>query len=86
MPGAAVAIKNDATGVETKGRSDSAGRYIFNDLQPASYTLNVEAPGFSKLVQSGVVLRVSQQSVLGLDASSWSFEHQRGGNVECHSA
>jgi hypothetical protein len=64
VPSATVIITNEATGVATTVTSDGAGRYIFMDLQPASYTINVEATGFSKLIQSGIVLRVSQQSVL----------------------
>ena len=66
VPNASISIANDATGVSAKVTSDGAGRYTFNDLQPASYTITAEAPGFSKLVQQGVVLRVSQQSVLDL--------------------
>ena len=66
VPSASVVIANDATGVTSKIQSDGSGRYTVNNLQPASYTITVEAKGFSKLVQSGIVLRVSQQSVLDL--------------------
>lgn len=66
VPGAAVTIANEATGVASKVTSDSAGRYTFNNLQPATYTVAVEATGFNKLVESGITLRVSQQSVLDL--------------------
>ncbi len=64
VPGAKLEIANSATGVVTKSTADDAGRYIFNDLQPGSYSVTVAAAGFNKLVQSGVDLRVSQQSVL----------------------
>ena len=64
VPAAHLEIANEATGVVSKGTSDGSGRYVFNDLQPASYTISVEAPGFKRFVQSQVVLRVSQQSVL----------------------
>ncbi len=66
VPKAQLAITNAATGVAVKATSDDSGRYVFNDLQPASYGITVSAPGFSKLIQSGVVLRVSQQAVLDL--------------------
>lgn len=66
VPGAAVTITNEATGVAAKVASDNAGRYTFNNLQPANYTVAVEATGFNKLVESGITLRVSQQSVLDL--------------------
>jgi len=64
VPAAHIEITNEATGVVGKNTADGAGRYLFNDLQPASYTIAVEAPGFKKYVQSQIVLRVSQQSVL----------------------
>jgi len=66
VPDAKVTITNDATGISVKTTSDKSGRYTFTDLQPASYSITVESTGFSRLVQSGVVLRVSQQSVLDL--------------------
>lgn len=66
VPRAVVTITNEGTGVSSSTKSDSAGRYIFNALQPASYSISVEAPGFRKLVQNGIVLRVSQASVLNL--------------------
>jgi hypothetical protein len=64
VPGAAVTITNEGTGIAVKATSDGSGRYVFNDLQPASYTINVTATGFSQLNQTGIVLRVSQQAVL----------------------
>lgn len=66
VPQAAVTIVNDGTGVSAQVKADSEGRYVFNNLQPASYSIVVEATGFKKLTQKGLVLRVSQQSVLDL--------------------
>lgn len=66
IPGAAVTITNEATGVAVRVQTDGQGRYIFNALQPATYAIAVAATGFSKLVQSGVTLRVSQESNLDL--------------------
>jgi len=63
VPGATLSIQNDSTGVVNKTRSDGAGRYTFTTLPPGAYTITVEATGFNKLVQGGIVLRVSQQSV-----------------------
>ena len=66
LPGATITITDDATRVSEKTGSDAAGRYIFNGLRPASYTVTVEAPGFKRLVRENVVLRVGQQTDLDL--------------------
>jgi hypothetical protein len=64
IPGATVTMTNVATGVAQKRTTDEAGRYIFNDLRPASYTAKVEATGFKALAREGIVLRVGQQTDL----------------------
>ena len=61
VPNATVNMTNDGTKVVEKGNSDSAGRFIFNALKPASYTAQVEAQGFKTLIQEHIVLRVGQQ-------------------------
>ena len=86
VPAASLIITNDATGVEAKVASDGSGRYIFNNLQPAAYTVTAEAKGFSKLVQSGIVLRVSQQSVLDLTLRVGAATAKRGSHLERHPA
>ena len=58
IPGATVTMTDDATRVSNMIKTDSAGRYIFNALKPASYKATVEAQGFKTLVQPGIVLRV----------------------------
>jgi hypothetical protein len=64
IPGATVTITNDATGGSSKVISDAAGRYLFNNLNPVSYTVRVEMQGFKTLVRPNVVLRTGQQTVL----------------------
>ena len=64
IPGATVTITNDATGVAKTTTTDEAGRYIFSDLMPASYTMTVSLTSFKTLVRPNVVLRVGQQTVL----------------------
>jgi len=59
LPGARVTLTNTATNTRAENTSDSAGRYIFADLQPATYDLTFEAKGFRKLVESAVELRVT---------------------------
>jgi len=41
-----VSAKNDATGVETKTKSNGEGLYNFPRLQPGVYTVSVQKQGF----------------------------------------
>ncbi|PYT29446.1 MAG: hypothetical protein DMG58_16305, partial [Acidobacteria bacterium] len=66
IPGATVSMTNVGTNVAQKRTSDESGRYIFNDLKPAAYTVRVEAAGFKALVRDNIVMRVGQQSDLDL--------------------
>jgi hypothetical protein len=64
VPGATLTIANDATGVAERTTSDAAGRYIFNDLKPATYTMRVEMQGFKTLVRPNIALHAGQQTAL----------------------
>ena len=63
---AKVTAANADTSVSREVTTDSAGNYIFTLLQPGTYNLTVESPGFRKLVQSGVVLQVNQRARIDL--------------------
>jgi iron complex outermembrane receptor protein len=47
LPGAAVIVKNEATGATQKMNSDSVGKYAFANLPAGKYTVQVDDPGFS---------------------------------------
>jgi hypothetical protein len=64
VPRAKVTIANEATGVAEGTETDALGRYIFNNLTPASYQVKVEAESFKTTVQSNLILRVGQQTDL----------------------
>ncbi len=64
VPRATVTATNDGTKVSQKAATDEMGRYLFNALPPASYTIKVEASGFKSVLRSNVVLRVSFQTDL----------------------
>ncbi len=66
LPAAAVEVVNDSTGEAARSTTDEFGRYLFNNLRAASYTLRVEASGFASIERSNVVLRVGQQADLDL--------------------
>src|SRR6266581_1139071 len=64
IPGASVTLTNQATQVADKATTDESGRYLFNNLRPATYTVQVEASGFKTAFRADVTLRVGQQSDL----------------------
>lgn len=60
-----VTLRNEATGVSRTTVSNNSGEYVFAQLEPATYTIEVEASGFKKLVRRGVI--ISTQQEVGLD-------------------
>ena len=54
--GAKVTLRNVNTGVEDSKETDTTGRFIFDFVQPGSYTVAVEAPGFQRFLQEGVAV------------------------------
>jgi hypothetical protein len=65
MPGVTVTLKNDATGVEAVYVTDTGGRYIFDFVDPGTYTVTAELQGFKTAQQKNV--RVQQRSALSVD-------------------
>jgi hypothetical protein len=66
IPGATVTATNVDTGIAHTTASEKGGDYVLTSLPPGNYTLTVEAPGFSKLEQSGIDLQINQQARLEL--------------------
>ena len=62
VPGASVTVANEATGSSRAFTSDDTGLITAGSLQPGTYTLVAEMPGFKKSVQSGLVLTVNQRA------------------------
>src|SRR5436305_1522377 len=46
--------------------TSSSGNYVLTLLPPGDYRLQVEAPGFKKLEQTGISLQINQQSQINL--------------------
>ncbi|MBI4903760.1 MAG: TonB-dependent receptor [Acidobacteria bacterium] len=51
---ARVTLRNTNTGVEAVQQSDATGHFLFDFVQPGSYSLVVEAVGFQKSVRDGI--------------------------------
>src|ERR1017187_381168 len=56
IAGASVTLRNINTGVETVRQTDSSGRYLFDLVQPGTYSVTVQAAGFDKYVQENVTV------------------------------
>ena len=62
---AKVTLIDQGTGIARATVSGNGGEYSFSAVNPATYTVTVEKPGFKKLDQKGVV--VSTQEFLIVD-------------------
>ena len=62
---AKVTLVEQATGISRSTISESGGQYSFTALDPASYSITIEAPGFKQLDRKNVV--VNTQEFLTVD-------------------
>ncbi len=60
IPNAKVTVTNDATGVATNSVSNDAGAFTIPALNPGTYSIAVEASGFQKAEQKGVLVNPGQ--------------------------
>ena len=66
VPNATVAVTNTGTQVTVKTQTSGAGQFTVSNLPPGPYTAIVDAPGFKRLVRSGITLNVDQTAQLDL--------------------
>ena len=64
IPNATVTARNTETGFSRTLQTNDEGRYNFVNLPIGSYEVSVEAPNFSKYVQTGIKLVVNQNAVV----------------------
>src|SRR5262249_22782605 len=69
VPAAVVTVTDVDRNVPYATKADSAGRYVLPTLPPGTYTLTVEAPGFSKYTQPAFSLAVQQQATIDVEMS-----------------
>ena len=67
IPAAKVVLINQATSVSRSTLTNALGEYVFGSLDPATYSVAVEAPGFKKMQLDQVV--VGTQEFLMLDVN-----------------
>ena len=46
--------------------SNGSGNYVIPDVRPGAYTISAEAPGFKRIVRTGVVIAVNQSAHINL--------------------
>lgn len=54
VPGAAISIKDEATGLELTTVTDSGGTYTIRNVTSGTYTLRAALQGFKEFVQTGI--------------------------------
>src|SRR3984957_9261003 len=64
VPNAIVRITNEGTNETANLESDSAGEYTAGNLNPGSYTIEIEKTGFSKHINKGFIVQVGQTARL----------------------
>jgi hypothetical protein len=69
IPRAEIVAINTGTNARAVAQSDANGNYTVLQLAPGTYTLEVTAVGFKKLVRTGIVIEVAQQGRLDVNMS-----------------
>ncbi|HEV2801162.1 MAG TPA: carboxypeptidase regulatory-like domain-containing protein [Pyrinomonadaceae bacterium] len=64
LPNATVTARNVETNISRTIQTNDEGRYSFANLPVGRYEVTVEAPNFSKYVQTGIVLLLNQPAVV----------------------
>ena len=57
IPGVTLVLKNDGTNVEVSKVSNGEGRYLFDYVDPGTYTLTADMRGFKRLIQRNVLVQ-----------------------------
>jgi hypothetical protein len=55
-PEATVTLRNVNTGIESVRQTDAAGHYLFDFVQPGTYSVAVQASGFQRFLQENVTV------------------------------
>lgn len=64
IPGVAVTLRNEETGLGRRTESNAAGEYSFANLQPGTYSLRAELEGFNSFVSEELLVGISVFLVL----------------------
>src|SRR6185437_8723468 len=67
IPGAALKLTNEATGVIRSNPADGTGVYSFPNVQPGIYDLSVSAAGFQTQKRTGITVHVADNVQINFD-------------------
>ncbi|HEY1341001.1 MAG TPA: TonB-dependent receptor [Bryobacteraceae bacterium] len=56
-PGVTVILKNTATGVDATRTTNEQGRYVFDYVDPGTYSLSTELTGFKRFIQQNILVQ-----------------------------
>ncbi len=62
---AAVSLTDQNRQSTVKTQSEPSGRYVFTVVQPGTYTLTIEAPGFRTLKRENIIVQANDRLALG---------------------
>ena len=74
LPGVQVKIANEGTGTVSNVTTHSAGAYSALNLTPGSYSVEAEKAGFTRHINRGFVLQVSQEARLDIQLGIGAVE------------
>lgn len=60
VPGAAIEVVNEATGLHREAASNESGNYVFSILPPGTYGIHVRKQGFETTTRNAIELTVGQ--------------------------
>jgi Carboxypeptidase regulatory-like domain/TonB-dependent Receptor Plug Domain len=66
VAGAKVILKDAGGATHLESATSNEGFYTFPIIQPGTYTVTIEAPGFKKFVKSGIVVNASDRQSIGV--------------------
>jgi hypothetical protein len=84
IPNAPVIVHNTGTGLARKISTNAQGFYVSPPLNPGDYTIEIEVPRFSKVIEKvrlEVGQRVAADAALALDSNSETIEVQDSGDL-----
>jgi len=62
IPNAQVTIINQDTGIMTHAKSNASGEYRSDNLQPGTYSVKVDVPGFRETISAGNIVTVDSNN------------------------
>ncbi len=83
VPGVTVTARDVNTGAIRTGQSDGSGRFLFAQVNPGTYQIEVAAPGFATQHSPPIVVAVGQTATANFTLVTGGS--QSGGRGQCSS-